>query len=67
MDGEPVGREFQEGENEDNNAENLAPFETLAKLREDTLRPAAFLRETRDICEGQGDVAKRQLSGNVDR
>ena len=42
---------------QDNDAESLTAFQMLAELREDNLQMAAYLRETHDICEEQGDVA----------
>ena len=42
---------------QDNDVENLTPLQMLAELREDNLQLAAYLRETHNTCEEQGDVA----------
>ena len=42
---------------QDNDANGVTPIQMLTELREDNLQLAAFLRETQDVCQEQGDVA----------
>jgi starvation-inducible DNA-binding protein len=42
---------------QDSDADGMTPLQMLTELREDNLQLAAFLGETHDVCEEQGDVA----------
>lgn len=45
----------------DNDADNVAPPEMLAELRDDNQQLAAYLREMHAVCEEHGDVASAGL------
>jgi starvation-inducible DNA-binding protein len=48
----------------DNDADYVSPLDMLAELRDDNKQFAAHLREARDVCDENGDVASTSFIEN---